>query len=506
MTATGAGGPAADDPVPFGRRITDLAALHPDTTAIVFAPVGADDREISWGELDARSTQVARLLAERGAGPGDWVAVALVNSPEHFFVAIGAWKVGAGVLPVRADLPAWERERLLGVAGAALLVGDHADSAVPVVTPDDVRASTARSTDPLPDAVADPAAAIASSGSTGRPKVIVAPVPGLYVRGAMKPMPSAYVDLPEHLPQLIPAPLYHTNGFLVAHSTLRNDDTIVVMEHFDAERALQLIARWRVSCFTAVPTMLARMARVDDVESYDLSSLLYVMQGGATVPDWVVEKWIELVGEERFYMTYGSSERVGLTIIRADDWRTRRGSVGRGFETDIRVLDGDGRDLPPGEIGEIFMRRPLDPGPSFEYVGADPPPTTPDGYTSIGDLGRLDADGFLWIADRRVDMIVSGGANVFPAEVEAAISEHPKVRDIVVIGLPDPEWGHRVHAIIEPTDAADLTDPDLPAELDAYARSRLAAYKVPKAYELVERMPRSEAGKVNRSALAAERA
>ena len=192
------------------------------------------------------------------------------------------------------------------------------------------------------------------------------------------------------------------------------------------------------------------------------------MQGGATVPDWVVETWIGLVGEERFYMTYGSSERVGLTIIRADDWRTHRGSVGRGFETEIRVLDAQGRDLPPGEIGEIYMRRPLDPGPSFAYVGAEPPPTTPDGFTSIGDLGRLDADGYLWIADRRVDMIVSGGANVFPAEVEAALSEHPKVRDVVVIGLPDAEWGHRVHAIVEPTDPAD---PPTRAELDAYPRS-----------------------------------
>jgi bile acid-coenzyme A ligase len=493
--------------VSFGRRITDLAALHPDTTAIVFAPYGADDREISWGELDARSSQVGRLLADRGAGPGDWVAVALVNSPEHFFATIGAWKVGAGVLPIRADLPAWERERLLAVAGAVLLVGDHAGSAVPVVTLDEVRASTTRPAEPLPDAVADPAAAIASSGSTGRPKLIVTPAPGEYVHGAMKPMPSAYVDdLPEHLPQLIPAPLYHTNGFAVAHSTLRNDDYIVVMEHFGAERAFQLIERHRVTCFAAVPTMLARMARVEHAERYDLSSLVFVMQGGATVPGWVVERWIDLVGEERFYMTYGSSERVGLTIIRADDWRTHRGSVGRGYETDIRILDPEGRDRPPGEIGEIFMRRPLDPGPAFEYVGAEPPPTTVDGYTSIGDLGRLDADGFLWIADRRVDMIVTGGANVFPAEVEAALSEHPKVRDIVIIGLPDPEWGHRVHAIVEPTDAADLANPELPAELGAYARSRVAVYKAPKTYELVERMPRSEAGKVNRSALAAERA
>ncbi|HZP27312.1 MAG TPA: AMP-binding protein [Acidimicrobiia bacterium] len=493
----------APEGVSYGRRITDLAAAHPDTTAIVFAPEGADDREITWRELDARSTQVARLLADRGAGPGTWVAVGIVNSPEHFYATIGAWKAGAGVLPIRADLPAWERERLLAVAGVVLLVGDHAGSAVPVVTLDEVLATTGLDTSPLPDVIADPAAAIASSGSTGRPKVIVAPFPGVHVEGLNKPMPSVYVELPERLPQLIPAPLYHTNGFWIAHNTLRTDDYVVVMEHFDAERAFQLVERWRIACFSAVPTMLARMARVEDRAQYDLSSLQYVMQGGATVPDWVVEAWIDLIGADRFYMSYGSTERVGLTIIRADDWLGHRGSVGRGFETDIRILDADGNDLPPGEIGEIYMRRPLDPVTPFAYVGADPPPTTPDGYTSIGDLGRLDEDGYLYVADRRTDMIVTGGANVFPAEVEAALSEHPKVRDVVVIGLPDPEWGHRVHAIVEPTDPADRPSAH---ELDAFARSRIAAYKVPKGYEIVERIPRTEAGKINRTALAEERA
>src|SRR5581483_6670411 len=218
-------------------------------------------------------------------------------------------------------------------------------------------------------------------GSTGRPKVIVAPFPGVHVEGLNKPIPSVYVELPERLLQLIPAPLYHTNGFWIAHNTLRTDDYVVVMEHFDAERAFQLVERWRIACFSAVPTMLARMARVEDRAQCDLSSLQYVMQGGATVPDWVVEAWIDLIGADRFYMSYGSTERVGLTIIRADDWLGHRGSVGRGFETDIRILDADGNDLPPGEIGEIYMRRPLDPVTPFAYVGADPPPTTPDGYT-----------------------------------------------------------------------------------------------------------------------------
>ncbi len=489
--------------VSYGKRITDLAVATPDDTALVFAASDGTDLEISWRELDERTSQVARLLASRGAGLGDLVACGLPNSPEHFYVTIGAWKAGAGCVPVRWDLPVWERERVLEVAHAMLLVGDHVDSSVAVITTREIRATTTLPSDPLPDVVPCPASGIASSGSTGKPKIIVSPMPGSEVPGAQLPMPSAYVEIPAHLPQLIPAPLYHTNGFLVAHMSLRNHQLTVVMERFDAARALALIERWRLACFTAVPTMLARMARASHERTYDLSSLFYVMQGGAPIPDWVVDTWIELVGADRFYMTYGSSERVGLTIVRADEWQHHRGTVGRGYQTLIRILDDDGHDLPAGEVGEIFMVQPDAPGPAFAYVGAVAPKQTPDGYTSIGDMGRLDEDGFLYIADRRSDMIVTGGANVFPAEVEAALSEHPLVHDVVVVGLPDPEWGRRVHAIVEPT---DIADPPTVADLDAHTRARVAAYKVPKEYEIIDRMPRNEAGKVNRTNLAAERA
>ena len=492
----------ADGTISFGRRITDLAAAEPDAVAAVFAPRTGPDLVITRRTLDERSTQVARLLAERGAGPGTMLAVALPNSPEHLYAAIGAWKAGAGVLPMRADLPDWERDRLLAVAGVALLVGDTAGAAVPVVTGAEVVGSTDRSAEPLPDVVPEPAIGIASSGSTGRPKVIISPLPGAAVPGATPPMPALYIDLPPEMPQLIPAPLYHTNGFSVAHSTLFAGDTAILMEKFDAAQAIDLIDRYRIACFTAVPTMLGRMARVDGVRDRDLSCLVYVMYGGAPCPDWVIEAWFDLVGAEKFFFTYGSSERVGLAMMRGDEWLTHRGSCGRGYKTLIRILDDDDRELAPGEIGEIFMHQPENPGPTFEYVGAAQPRRTPDGYTTIGDLGWLDDDGYLYIADRRVDMIVSGGANVYPAEVEAALSEHPGVQDVIVIGLPDPEWGRRVHAIIEATDpAAPVTAP----ELDAFVRERLAAYKVPKDYEFVALMPRTDAGKINRGVLTEER-
>jgi bile acid-coenzyme A ligase len=251
-----------------------------------------------------------------------------------------------------------------------------------------------------------------------------------------------------------------------------------------------------------VPTMLLRVARLPNVKQRDFSSLAAVLQGGATCPDWLVRFWIDLVGPHCFIMSYGSTENVGLVSIDGAEWLLHPGSVGKNDATLVRILDEDGSDLPAREVGEIFMRNTEETGPSFEYKGAPPPRRTPDGFTSIGDMGWLDEDGYLYIADRRSDMIVSGGANVFPAEVEAALLEHERVFDAVVIGLPDEEWGQRIHALIQP---GSLETAPSPEELRAYCRERLASFKVPKAFEIVERLPRSDAGKLNRRALAEER-
>src|SRR5262245_51222712 len=481
VTTTG-----GEQDVSWGRRITDLAEEHPDAVALVFAPIDGDDEPVTWRELDERSSQVARLLADRGARLGTLVAVALPNSVDHFYAALGAWKAGAGVIPMRWDVPAWERDRLLETSGVVLVVGDNAaDGPVPVVTSAELAATVALDSSPLPDAVPMPAQGIASSGSTGRPKIIVNSLPGEAIPSQLVAMPSQFNELPADLPQLIPAPLYHTNGFRIAHAQLFTDQFIVVMERFDAARAVDLIEQYRLTCFSAVPTMLQRIARLPDIERRDLSSIVYVMQGGAAIPDWVVEAWLDLIGDEQFFMSYGSSEGVGLAAQRGDEWRTHRGSTGRGYRADIKILDADKRELPPGAVGEIYMRHTEDIGPRFEYLGADTPLPTADGFTSIGDLGWLDDEGYLYVADRRTDMIVTGGANVFPAEIEAALSEHPKVGDVVVVGVADPEWGRRVHAIVEP---ADATDPPVVEELDTYVRARLTAYKVPKTYEFLDRL------------------
>jgi bile acid-coenzyme A ligase len=234
-----------------------------------------------------------------------------------------------------------------------------------------------------------------------------------------------------------------------------------------------------------------------------MSSIEWIMQGAAPMPPALVHRWAGLIGPERIIMAYGGTEGLGLTVIDGTEWMEHQGSVGRPFRgAAVRILDDDMLDQPPGTVGHIFMKPPEGTF-SAQYLGEVPDiPWTADGFGSYGDMGHLDDGGYLYLADRRVDLIVTGGANVFPAEVEASIVDHPKVADVVVVGLTDPEWGRRVHAIVQP---ADPRDPPTFDEIKTYVKERLLVYKVPKSMEILETIPRSEAMKVNRGRLVEER-
>lgn len=303
------------------------------------------------------------------------------------------------------------------------------------------------------------------------------------------------IPRPQHI--LVLAPLYHVNAFTALYNLLVGD-RLTALERFDAAGAVDVIERHRITTFTATPTMLQRMADLPDIHERDLSSITWFLQGAAPMPPSLVERWAALVGAEKIFMAYGMSEGLGITALRGDEWMKHRGSVGHGQRaTEIRILDDDGHDVRPGDIGDIYLRSPSYGG--SVYVGDAPQlPATDDGFRTVGDMGYLDADDYLYLVDRRVDLIVTGGANVFPAEVESALIDHPKVADVVVIGLRDPQWGRRVHAIIEPADPAD---PSTLEEIREFAKQRLAAYKAPHSIEVVDAIPRSEATKVSRGRL-----
>lgn len=478
----------------YGRRVAELASRHPERMAFAFVAEDGNERIVSWRELDDRGDQVARHLDACGVGEGALVVVALKNSPEHFFATHGAWKAGASVVPLRWDLPEWERERILDIVDPAAVISEWTPGRQRRhVSPSDLAATGATPVEPLVDRVPMYSRLITTSGSTGTPKLIVTPSPGMHDPDAPT---SPMFAVGEDVLQLVTSPLYHTNGF-TCHLKLFSGSRLVVMERFDAALAVDLIERWQINHVILVPTMLQRIAALPGIGDRDLSSLASVFYGGASLSPGVARTWLGLVAPERFWFQYGGSEGLGATMCDGIEWLAHPGTAGRPVNCEIRILGEDGAVLAPGEIGNILMR-PLDGPSTFRYIGAPTPQPDPDGFLSYGDLGWLDDDGYLFIADRRVDMIVTGGANVFPAEVEMALIDHPAVDDVVVIGLPDDEWGHRVHAIVEP----DGLDVD---ELRAFLKQRIASYKVPKSFEFVDAMPRTTAGKINRAALAVER-
>jgi bile acid-coenzyme A ligase len=496
---------AFDHYVGYGERIRHLGATRPDDVALTFvAHPDATATQLTWSDLDARSDAFASGLAARGVGPDSLVVVKLRNSVEHLLATLATWKLGACVLPLRADMPARERDPILGLARPAVVVSLDPVPGHECVTPAQIE------TMQDPDwhlADAQPGKAVCSGGSTGVPKLIVDPLPwgnpgavvGTAEGHALEPLAQA-IGFRHDQTQLVSGPLYHNGPFGWAYWGLFFGHHLVVLERFTAEVAVDCVERYGVNFMFTVPTMMMRMMRLDGVADRDWSSVESLFHGAASCPRWLKKQWIGLLGPTRVNELYGATEAIGVSAIRGDAWLGREGSVGRPLGCDLRILDDDLREVPTGEVGMIYMR-PHHPGPTYEYRGSEPAPSTGDGFITVGDFGYVDDDGYLYIADRRVDLIISGGANIFPAEVEEAVLEHPEVSDVAVIGLPDPEWGHVVHAVVQLVDGSSLTV----EALSDFMRGQLTAYKLPKTYELVARVPRDEAGKLRRSALVAER-
>jgi len=491
-----AAGAAADplaDGVPFGDRLAQLAEQRRDDPAVTVVALDGTAQSLTFGELDARANQWGRALTSGGAHTGSFVALAIPNSQHLVLGALGCWKIGAVPVPMHWDLPEWERERVRAVIDPAVVVDEESRWEL------EARAA-GESAGALPTAVSPNANGICSSGSTGVPKVILSLAPSLWTPQHGEPFLSNWTPVAQPQTIMVPAPMYHTNGFATFLMLLAGDH-LVILEKFDAALALDVIERFRITNFTATPTMLSRIAALPDIRERDLSSVVFVLQGAAVMPPPLMHTWFELLGPEKIVTAYGMTENLGLTALRGDEWLSHPGSVGRGFrETEIRILDARGEPLGPGEHGEVYLRAPMSAGSRY-LGGATPLPSTEDGFSSAGDIGYLDEDGYLYIVDRRVDMIITGGANVFPAEVESALAGHPGIADVVVIGLADAQWGRRVHAVVQPAAGAPLTE----QQVIEYAKSRLAHYKAPKTVEFVDAIPRTAATKVNRSAMIAAR-
>jgi bile acid-coenzyme A ligase len=486
-------------PVPFGARVGQIAAERPDDLAIVMIDANGDGPSLTWRELDRRTNQVARVLAGLGVTADSFVGISFPNSLEHYLATIGTWKLGACAMPVRPVVPEPERLALLDVQPPAVMLGGWAASG-PVLDAGQMHAAAdAQPAGPLPPIVPCPGRATTSGGSTGTPKLIVDVRPFAWEPGEYAGAKSSRIGLGYGQRQLVTGSLYHTVGFFFSNRGLFEEHTLFVMSHFEPGLALDAIERYRIQFTVVVPTMMLRMMRHPAVAARDLSSLEALLHTGAPCPPQVKRFWIARIGGPHVFESYGSTESAGSATNRGDEWLRHPGTVGRsGPGCEIQILDDDGKSCPPGTVGEIFFRTS---GPmAFAYLGGHTPTKAADGSVSIGDMGYLDEDGYLFIVDRRTDMIVSGGTNVYTSEVEAALLEHPAIADAVVVGLPDAEWGSRVHAIVVAADGG-MAD----AEVIAHCRERLAAPKVPKSVEWMDALPRDNQGKIRRSQLAAER-
>ncbi len=469
-----------------GHGLAAHALARPDKVALVH-----HDRRITYAELDGLVTRATHVLASRGVGPDARLGIALANRPEWLVAALGAARLGAEVVPVPSGATADERAYFRTDGAVAYLLDD---TGVDGFTAALAAASATPREAVFPDYVFQRAY---TSGTTGRPKAVLRPqVGGEEQMAGLVRYYSAYgLDSPDEV-NVTGSPLHHIAGFSGPHSALLLGHTSVILDHFDAVEWLDVVARERVTYAWCAPVHLYRLmqAPAEVRAAADVSSITRVLHGSAPCAPDLKRAVIDFFPPDAVWETYGGTETMG-TVITPAEWLRKPGSVGKAAPgSTIRVFDDDGVELPPGEVGLVYIGS--DWGRGFRYAGdAELTESVYIGnLATLGDLGYVDEDGYLFIVDRRKDMVITGGANVYPAEVEAVLITHPEVEEVAVVGLPDPEYGEIVTAVI-------VRSPD--SELDAgavlaFARDRLVRYKAPRRVEFVDALPRDPMGKVRK--------
>ena len=488
------------------------AVSRTDQAAIVMAGSG---EVVTYGQLDARSNQTAHLFRHLGLQTGDVVAVLLDNHPRYLEIAWGAQRSGLYAVGISSRLTASEVVYIVGDSGAQVVVtslGLEAARALPGLLPNvtflfvDAASEGDRSFDR--ERAAFPVTPIAderhgmdmlySSGTTGRPKGVRPPLPiepDITAPNPLTRFAEGALGFDASTIYLSPAPLYHAAPLRWSMTTHRLGGTVVVMDKFDAETALANIERFRVTHSQWVPTHFVRMLKLPEAAKtrYDFSSHKVAIHAAAPcavpVKQAMIDWWGPILAEY-----YAGTEGNGLTFISSPDWLTHKGSVGRPVFGAPHVCDPAGEPLPPRKEGVIYFEG----GPQFAYHN-DPEKTAAArndlGWTTLGDIGWLDEDGFLYLTDRRSFMIISGGVNIYPQEIENLLITHPRVMDAAVVGAPDEDLGEKVVAVIQPAAWSDAT-PAVAAEIAAWLRGQLSGVKIPRQIDFMQELPRHATGKL----------
>ena len=486
----------------------------PEKTAYEMAGSG---QVITYGELEADSNRLAHLFRQQGLKRGDAIAICLENHPWFFKICWAALRSGLFFTAISYRLQAEEVEYIVNDCGAAILITSSQLQDTFEGFKDQLQHNpvcymldgTAHGAEALEPAVAaQPAtripdesqgvAMLYSSGTTGRPKGVRRPLPDVpfaEMDAASQSRTDRY-EFDDNSVYLSPAPLYHAAPLAFTVNVLRTGGTVIVMEHYDSEQALALIEKHQVTHSQWVPTMFVRMLKLpDDVrQNYDLSSHRVAIHAAAPCPVTVKEQMINWWGPI-IHEYYAGTEGNGSTSITSQEWLEHKGSVGQASAgCTVHILDDDGQELPVGESGGVYFSG----GGSFEYYNdksKTAASTSPQGYTTLGDVGYLDEDGFLYLTDRKSFMIISGGVNIYPQETENALISHPDVMDVAVFGVPNEEFGEEVKAVVQPMDM-NRAGPELEAELIAWARQHISHIKCPRSIDFMEELPRHPTGKL----------
>ena len=475
-------------------NIADHATGAADSPALIVA----DGDTVSYGELYARSQRVAALLHDAGLRRGDGVALVLPNRKEFLEITWGCQLSGLYYSAINTHFTPDE---------VAYVIDDSESKAVFVDAGGEVRIKVAGVSHPYEDALAgageappisDGSEMLYSSGTTGWPKAVRRPLPddgkGSWAQKVLEYSLTQRYGMTESSVYLSPAPLYHAAGVNYAMAVHRVGAASIVMPRFDAEDVLRLIEKHRVTHAQFVPTMFVRMLKLPDAvrESYDISSLECVIHAAAPCPVDVKHRMMKWFGPI-IHEYYGGTEGFGGTTIGPEEWLAHPGSVGKPW-TPVHVVGEDGTELPVGDSGELFFEG----GPAFEYFkDSDKTASVSNdrGWRSLGDMGYVDEDGYIYLTDRSTFMIVSGGVNIYPQEAENLLIMHPKLVDAAVFGVPNEEFGEEVKAVVQPAEGV-AAGPELEAELIAYCRANLATYKCPRTVEFDAELPRDPNGKL----------
>ncbi len=493
------------------------AQTTPDKAAIIMAGTG---RTVTYRELDDHSADLAAALHGMGLRKGDAIALLSENAPECLEIYWAAVRSGLYVTSVNWHLAASEAAYIVADSGARVLfvsagVGELASKVVAELGDTDTRTiafgGTLEGFETYGDVLASAGPRLTdqprgsdmlySSGTTGRPKGVkpaLLPIqvdqPGDPITGLVQHVFKVTADDV----YLSPAPMYHAAPLKWCGAVQALGGTVVILEKFEAESALAAIERYRVTITQMVPTMFVRILQLPEEKraTYDVSSLRVVVHAAAPCPPDVKQAMIDWLGPI-LVEYYSATEQHGTTIITSPEWLTKRGSVGKSALGPVHVCDDEGNELPTGEVGLIYFEREQRP---FEYhndpekTKAAEHPAHPN-WTTVGDLGYVDSDGYVFLTDRKAFMIISGGVNIYPQEVENVLTLHPKIFDVAVIGIPDAEMGQQVKAVVQLRDGYEGSE-DLAEEILSYTRERIAHFKTPKTVDFVDELPRTATGKL----------